>query len=386
MARTSAVTTSLTGAVSPSSRAAGGIAPLITSISRRPSGHDVEEHRGPGARDLLAERAHVGNRVVEVERDAAGPCDGVRLGAAGGGHLPGGRVVEHLADGALEHRTRAAEGDVADQLLPHEPLDVVVRLDAEACVGPHLGDPVDPRRGGPVPLPEPHELPAVVVDVPGSDDRGSEAAGDSDRDRLVTEHGRDPVGAPEAVLDRQDDGVGPDQRRRVSRGGLDVPRLGRDHDELADADLGRVGGRVDADRALPAGALDGQPVRVDRVDVLRPDVERPDLVPGVAEDPGVHRAHRPGADDRDLHEATSRTAVAPRLLPAARTGAQSCRPARLERRAHGARQGAVKIEPEGVDRASRAARVRDAARTTGPWQTSSSRSSWSRSSSSRRCS
>ena len=33
MARTSAVTTSLTGAVSPTSRAAGGIAPLITPIS-----------------------------------------------------------------------------------------------------------------------------------------------------------------------------------------------------------------------------------------------------------------------------------------------------------------------------------------------------------------
>ena len=40
---------------------------------------------------------------------------------------------------------------------------------------------------------------------------------------------------------------------------------------------------------------------VDRVDVLDPHVKGPDLVPGLPENPGVHRAHRPRADDGDLH-------------------------------------------------------------------------------------
>ena len=81
----------------------------------------------------------------------------------------------------------------------------------------------------------------------------------------------------------------------------DVVRLGRDHDEIAEADLGRVRGRPDAHRALAARALDAQAACLDGVDVLGPGIDRPDLVARIGEQRRVDRAHGAGADDRDFH-------------------------------------------------------------------------------------
>ena len=154
---------------------------------------------------------------------------------------------------------------------------------------------------GPLALAEPDQLEAVVMRVPGCDDRGAEPARDADGHPVLAEDARGDVRAAEAVLDREHQRVRPDQRSRSLGRGLDVHRLGREDHELRLADLGRVGRRLDRDDAVAARALDPQAALADRLDVLLPEVDRPDLVSGAAEQPRIDRAHRAGADDRDLH-------------------------------------------------------------------------------------
>src|SRR5205823_13118255 len=125
---------------------------------------------------------------------------------------------------ALEDGARPAEADVADELLPDEPGDVVVRLGAKARTRPRLRDSPDPRRRRPVSLAEVDELPAVVVHVSRRDHRSPETSGHADRNALLTEDGSDPVGAAEPVLDRKDDGVRTDERLRCNCGRFDVHR------------------------------------------------------------------------------------------------------------------------------------------------------------------
>ena len=61
----------------------------------------------------------------------------------------------------------------------------------------------------------------------------------------------------------------PDERPRALGRRLDVHRLGRDHDQVGLAGLGRVRRRPDRDDAVAARPLDAQAVRADRLDVLR---------------------------------------------------------------------------------------------------------------------
>ena len=55
------------------------------------------------------------------------------------------------------------------------------------------------------------------------------------------------------------------------------------------------------DDEAAAGTRDGQAGGGDGIDVLLPDVDGPHLVPSLAEEAGVHRAHRSSSDNRDLH-------------------------------------------------------------------------------------
>ena len=57
-----------------------------------------------------------------------------------GSNTPRVRVVHDLPDRPVQDRARAAEGDVADQLLPHQPVDVVERADGEPGLAPGVGD------------------------------------------------------------------------------------------------------------------------------------------------------------------------------------------------------------------------------------------------------
>jgi hypothetical protein len=90
------------------------------------------------------------------------------------------------------------------------------------------------------------------------------------------------------------------------RCGFDVERLRRDYDEVADTDLRRLGGRVDADGAVSARALDGQPARPDRLDVVNPRVDRPDIVLCAGQDPRLDGSHGSGTDDGDLQSPRAR--------------------------------------------------------------------------------
>ena len=145
-----------------------------------------------------------------------------------------------------------------------------------------------------------------MVHVARCDHGGAEASRDADRHPLLAQHAGHLVGAAEAVLDGDDDGVRSEQRPRALGGLLDVPRLGRDDDEVDGAGLSGVGRRLEANGPIPARALHAQPLLADRVDVLSPGVDRPDLVSPVGEQPGVHRAHRADADDCYLHAAPDR--------------------------------------------------------------------------------
>ena len=242
----------------------------------------------------------VGNRLVEVELDARGTAGPERLRRAGGGDRPGVRVVEHLADRRPQQGARPAHGDVADELLPDQLLHVVERPDVEARLAPGVRGRLDSRRGRAATLAEPDELEPVVVDVPRPDDRRAEPARHADRDAVAEDTSRQ-VGPAEAVLDREHKRVRADQRSGRLGGGLDVHRFRREDDEVSLARLRRVGGCVDPHRAISARALDPQPVVADRVDVLLPEVDRPQLVPGIAEQPRVDGAHCANTDDGDLH-------------------------------------------------------------------------------------
>src|SRR5207248_2676842 len=124
--------------------------------------------------DLLAEGADVLDGVVEVEGDAGREADSMGLGGAARGDRPRALVAEHLADRPPEDRARATEGDVADELLPDEPLHVVEGAHVEPGRAPDLGDRLDPRRRRPVPLAEADQLEPVVVNVSGLDDGRAE--------------------------------------------------------------------------------------------------------------------------------------------------------------------------------------------------------------------
>ncbi len=140
-----------------------------------------------------------------------------------------------------------------------------------------------------------------MVDVAGLDDRSPETAGDADGDPLLPEdRGRD-VWTAEAVLNRENERSGSDERARGLGGRSHVERLGGDDDELGLTGLAGVGRCPKADDPIAARALDAEAMFADRVDVRDPAIDRPDFVPGTPEQPGVDGAHRAGSDDRDLH-------------------------------------------------------------------------------------
>jgi hypothetical protein len=152
-----------------------------------------------------------------------------------------------------------------------------------------------------MPLAQADEFEAVVVDVSRCDHRGAEAAGNTDRDPVFAEHARCGVGPAQAVLDREDQRVRPDERTRRLGGRRNVHCLGCDDDQLGLARLSRIGRGLDPDDPVAARPLDTQAALADRIDVLLPPVDGPDLVAGATEQATVHRAHRAGADDGDLH-------------------------------------------------------------------------------------
>ena len=151
---------------------------MITSTSDllRPQ---IERHRGARPDEGRPELPRTRDGIREAERDPEGPCDGERLRGTAGRDRPGVRIVDHLADRRVEDRADAAEGDVADELLPYQLIDVVVGPDVEAGLAPDLGHVFDPRGDRAAALAEPDELETVMVDVPRLDHRRAESRYDA---------------------------------------------------------------------------------------------------------------------------------------------------------------------------------------------------------------
>ena len=219
---------------------------------------------------------------------------------------------DHLADRSSEHRARPAEGDVADELLPDEPVDVVVGADGEAGVrhtfatASILGVTAPgARRAGRAPSRSGGRGPASTTEAPKPPTTPTATRSSPSTAAAAS-------GPPRPFWIESTSVSGPTSGRATFGRGRRVHRLRRQYDELGLARLGRVRGGIDPDGPVAACPLDTEPVRADRLDQVLAAVDRPDLVAGTRQEPGVHRSHRAGADDRDLHPADSRTGPAGR--------------------------------------------------------------------------
>ena len=160
---------------------------------------------------------------------------------------------------------------------------------------------------------------------------------------------------------------------------LDVLRLGGDHPHVAGAGVGRARTDVEVvDHERAAGAGDREAAAGDGVDVLRPGVDRPHLVPGLAEQGGVHRAHGARPDDRDLHRCHP-LSIAPRARTARIREAPHRDPQQPVPRRHHPRGAAHAVcdgaGPRARRQGSRSSRARAAARCPTPSSTGRSAAS-----------
>ena len=134
--RTMAQSVSLYGASSPSSRLRVDDLPVDDVDLRGSSGEMVEAHRRAGVRNGGGEVGHVLQRVVERELDPHGDTEPVGLGRAAEGDPPSLGIGHQIAHRDVEDRTRSAQRDVAEELLPDHERHVGEGSDVEAGVVP----------------------------------------------------------------------------------------------------------------------------------------------------------------------------------------------------------------------------------------------------------
>ena len=102
-------------------------------------------------------------------------------------------------------------------------------------------------------------------------------------DALAADGVAQDVLVPEAVLQRQHDGIGPDQRQGAADRRVSVERLDQHHDHVGRADFGRLCRRVHAYLPGAAGVVDPQAVATHRIDVCGRAVDQPGLVTAFGE-------------------------------------------------------------------------------------------------------
>ena len=122
--------------------------------------------------------------------------------------------------------------------------------------------------------------------------------GDPDHETLGGEVAREDVAVAPAVLKGHDRRLRPDERRGELRGVLRVVALHEEQDGIDRADLGRVAGDVDRDRAVALTAANPQAVGREVLDERARDVDEVRIGAGVDEGGADDAAHRPGADHR----------------------------------------------------------------------------------------
>ncbi len=139
-----------------------------------------------------------------------------------------------------------------------------------------------------------------LADNAGGDDRAGNIGGAA-HDRLGSENSREPLGSVDAILQRDDGGVGPDDWPDHLAGAFDIPEFDCEQHIIDVADAGDlVGslGRPDLDFA--AVAFDAQAVFAHRRD-MRATGDKDDIRPRLGERGAVNRADAAGADNCDPH-------------------------------------------------------------------------------------
>ncbi len=261
----------------------------------------IQQHRWTRIGDFRTERLHISHRVLELEMHTAGAGDSVGLLGTTAGYPPSLRLSHHFSNPPAEYRAGAAESDVANELLPNKLIHVVVRAHLETGTAPYFGDSLGARCARSIELAEPDQLPAIVMRVTGRLDRGAEATNHTYHQLFAAQDPGNFLRAPKPVLNSQDDCIVAEQRLHVLRRRCYVHRLGGDDHEIGHAHLVRVGRGLKLDDPISACAFDTQTVSTNRLDMLAPRVDRPNLITRITEQPGIHRAHRTGAHDRNLH-------------------------------------------------------------------------------------
>jgi len=124
---------------------------------------------------------------------------------------------------------------------------------------------------------------------------------DTAEDRAGAESRAEVVGTGDAVLEREEQGVRPDERAELrDRGGV-IVGLHAEEDQIGVSEPGEIGDRRNrhGERRL-ARRFDRQPALLHRR-AVRPARDADHLVPGARQHPGVVAAERTRAHDYDSH-------------------------------------------------------------------------------------
>ena len=164
-----------------------------------------------------------------------------------------------------------------------------------------LGETLAARAHRPVELAKGHLLiGAGLADHPRRDDRAGDEGGAAHH-RVAPEDRDQPLVRVDAVLQRNDRGLRPDDRADLLAGALDIPQLDAQQHVIDEADAGQVvGGLGGPDQRLAAVALDPETVRLHRRE-MRAARDKGDVRPGLGQRGAVGPADPAGADDRDAH-------------------------------------------------------------------------------------
>src|SRR5262249_44288231 len=120
---------------------------------------------------------------------------------------------------------------------------------------------------------------------------------------LASHRGRQQVEVVDAVEERDDRSVRPDERRKFADGCLGVVRLHAEEDDVAGPDLPRIVRRLGAAHELALRAAHLQAVLPDPREMRATGEER-DVGSGLRKPSAEEPSDAPGADDSDAHQTT----------------------------------------------------------------------------------
>ena len=239
----------------------------------------IQQHRRPGIGHLTAEIPYILLGVGERQCNLLCTPGLIGLQCTAERDFPRIRVVHHFTEGAAKHRTRRAEGDVADELLPDQLIDVCKGFDFETSLLPERGDAVQPVADTAMHLAQADQFHAVVVHMARCLDGCPEAPGDPEQHVVGRQMLRDPLPGSQPVLNRQHQRRFTDDRGDTC-GGITNARGfgGNDHQITNASSIRTVADIQTANGTITACTFDPQAVFTNDIQMLPPQVNNPDLV------------------------------------------------------------------------------------------------------------